>query len=86
MTVLIARVRRFAPTRQKTVTVTCPTDRWTFTPRYTDGVCPLCGWAPEGVEYKAPFAARTDWFVPSLVFTGLVSILMGVLVVIAYNR
>src|SRR5438034_3892618 len=26
---------------QRTV---CPNDRLLFSPRYTDGVCPLCGW------------------------------------------
>jgi hypothetical protein len=86
MTVLVERVRRFVPSREKAAKATCPNDRWTFTPRYTEGVCPLCGWKPEGIEYKAPLAARTDWFIPSIVFMVLVSVLMGVLVVLAYNH
>ena len=32
----------------------CPVDSWTFTPLYTDGACPLCGWVPEGYVYSSP--------------------------------
>src|SRR5207247_2218819 len=40
---------------------TCPLDRWTFTPVYTDGECPLCGWQPPGIDATAPWFARIDW-------------------------
>jgi len=44
--------------------VYCETDKWNFDPRYTQGKCPICGWAPEGVP-SAPrwlkLANRMDW-------------------------
>ena len=64
----------------------CPNDRFDFSPRYTDGVCPLCGWHPEEVDTTPPLIARIDRFwiaVGALVVT---SIVMGVLVVLAYGR
>jgi hypothetical protein len=59
----------------------CTLDRWTFDPRYTDGRCPICGWAPEGAP-NAPawmmLARRVDWelfglvmFVGGLIIIGL---------------
>ena len=64
----------------------CPVDDWAFSPRYTDGVCPLCGWRPEGTRAEAPWLATIDWFWPAVGALLVVSVLMGVLVVIAYNR
>jgi len=57
MTVIAQRVRRFVPTgrRQETARVVCPVDNWSFAPKFTNGVCPLCGYKPEGVEFHAPF-------------------------------
>jgi hypothetical protein len=60
----------------------CEADRWTFDPRYTQGRCPICGWAPEGAP-SAPrwltLANRLDWqmiglfaFVDVLVLLGLI--------------
>ena len=87
MTVIAQRVRRLVPaSREHVEKVTCPNDNWTFAPKYTEGVCPLCGWKPEGVEYSAPFAARVDWFWPSLFFMLAASIAMSVLVVLAYTH
>jgi hypothetical protein len=64
----------------------CPLDDWTFSPRYTHGVCPLCGWRPEGTLAEPPLFTRIDWFWPSIGLLLVVSVIMGVLVVIAYNR
>jgi hypothetical protein len=86
MTVIAQRVKSLVPRRERVQTVTCPNDHWTFTPRYTDGVCPLDGWKPEGIDFHAPFAARVDWFWPSMIFMAAVSIAMGVLVVLAYGH
>jgi hypothetical protein len=88
MTVIAQRMRRFVPTgrRQDTARVMCPVDDWSFAPKYTNGVCPLCGYKPEGVEFHSPFAARVDWFWPSMAFMLAASIAMGVLVILAYGR
>ena len=88
MTVIAQRVRRFVPTgrRQETARVVCPIDNWPFAPKFTNGVCPLCGYKPEGVEFHAPFAARIDWFWPSMAFMLAASIAMGVLVILAYGH
>jgi hypothetical protein len=66
--------------------VVCPIDDWPFAPRYTDGVCPLCGWRPEGVHMDPPLFTRIDWFWPSMGVLLVVSVLMAVLVLTAYNR
>jgi len=87
MTVIAQRVRRLVPaTREHVEKVTCPNDNWTFAPKYTEGVCPLCGWKPEGLEYSAPFAARVDWFWPSMFFMLAASVAMGILVILAYTH
>ncbi|MBV9284869.1 MAG: hypothetical protein JO176_09650 [Acidimicrobiia bacterium] len=71
--------------REPDVRVTCPNDGWTFAPRYTDGRCPIDGWkAP--VDVAPPRFAQIDWFWPALIAMAVVSILMGVLVVLAYVR
>jgi hypothetical protein len=64
----------------------CPNDDWDFDPRYTDGVCPLDGWRPPGAPVEPPVAARIDWFWPSVGLLAVMSIVMGVLVLIAYNQ
>ena len=62
--------------------VYCDSDKWSFDPRYTQGKCPICGWAPEGAP-TAPtwlrLANRMDWemfglfmFFDLLVVLGLV--------------
>lgn len=62
----------------------CPVDDWAFTPRYTEGRCPLCGWeAPAGVE---PTRGGDDWFWAGMAILVAVSVAMGVLVVLAYVR
>ena len=67
-------------------TAWCPTDEWSFTPRYTDGICPLCGWQPEGPLAAPPLSRRIDWFYPTLGALLLTSAVMLVLVILAYNR
>ena len=68
------------------LTAHCPIDDWTFAPRYTDGVCPLCGWRPEGAVVALPLSRRIDWFYPALAALLLTSVVMLVLVLVAYNR
>ena len=68
------------------VRVRCAFDDWEFSPRYTDGVCPLCGWRPEGVAETLPLVQRLDWFLVTLVVVLVASILMGILVIRAYMQ
>jgi hypothetical protein len=67
-------------------TAFCPVDEWTFSPRYTEGVCPLCGWRPEGMLVAPPLSRRIDWFYPGLAALVVTSVVMLILVVLAYNR
>ena len=60
----------------------CEADKWSFDPRYTQGKCPICGWAPEGAPVAPAWlrlANRMDWeflglflFVDLLVVLGLI--------------
>ena len=89
MSTVRERVRAFvaaAGRRPDEQRATCPNDDLTFTPRYTDGVCPLCGWRPEGIDVRPPLTARTDWFTASLALMLVVSIAMGILVAAVYTR
>jgi hypothetical protein len=42
----------------------CEADKWSFDPRYTQGMCPICGWVPKGAP-AAPrwlrLSNRMDW-------------------------
>jgi hypothetical protein len=59
--------------------VYCQVDNWFFDPRYTDGACPICGWAPPSALIKAEPAwllrVRTlpwDLIALGVLFVGLV--------------
>ena len=73
-------------TRAPDVFAHCEADDWTFAPRYTDGVCPLCGWQPGDLDARPPWLATVDWFVPAMLAMVLASIVMSVVVIIAYSR
>jgi len=66
--------------------VHCEFDDWDFAPQFTDGVCPLCGWQPEGFEADPPLSQRLDWFTIMLAVVVVASVLMGILVLRAYAR
>lgn len=72
--------------RGASATAHCEFDDWEFTPRYTDGACPLCGWHPSDITSEVPLTQRVDWFFVMLAAVVVVSIVMGILVVHAYNR
>jgi hypothetical protein len=63
----------------------CPVDSWAFTPRYTEGRCPLCDWQAPGGENHAGRTA-SDLFWPGMAVLLLVSLAMGILVVLTYLR
>jgi hypothetical protein len=61
----------------------CEADRWTFDPRYTQGKCPICGWAPAGVPSAPRWLAlvnRLDWEVLGLFLLVDVLVLFGLIV------
>jgi len=61
----------------------CELDKWRFDPRYTQGTCPICGWAPEGAP-KAPrwltLANRVDWELLGLFLLADALIVLGLVV------
>ena len=63
----------------------CQADSWEFDPRYTQGRCPICGWAPEGAP-SAPrwlrLANRIDWEMFGLFI--LFDLLVGAGLVVAH--
>lgn len=69
-----------------TITCHCEFDDWEFSPRYTDGACPLCGWSPAGVTLEPSLIERIDWFMVMVVVVVLTSIVMGILVVHASTQ
>lgn len=76
------RARR-ADARAKAI---CPVDDRAFTPLYSNGVCPLCGWAPDGYTYRAPLFAPYDRYWGAIAGIAAISAVMCIAVVIAYTR
>lgn len=64
----------------------CPVDSWAFTPLYTDGVCPLCGWTPEGYTYAAPPLTPYERYWGAMGGIAALSTVMCVAVIVALTR
>jgi hypothetical protein len=64
----------------------CPNDKWAFTPLYTDGACPLCGWEPEGYRYARPPLSRYDRYWGALGAIAAVSVAMLLVVLFALSN
>lgn len=64
----------------------CQLDHWGFDPRYTGGVCPICGWTPDGVP-AAPAWIRVlkklDWEILGLFVLVIALVVLGGLVAYA---
>ena len=61
----------------------CELDQWSFDPRYTDGKCPICGWAPPGapsVPAWLALARKLEWEIAGLVLLAVVLVILGVVV------
>lgn len=61
----------------------CEVDDWDFDPRYTDGRCPICGWAPEGAPTAPAWlvaARKFEWELTGLFVLAIVLLLLGGLV------
>ena len=63
--------------------VRCPVDDLAFHPFFTDGTCPLCGWAPAGVEVGRPWTHRADWVLIAFAALVLASLVMTIAVLTA---
>ena len=59
----------------------CELDQWSFDPRYTEGRCPICGWAPPGAP-SAPrwlvLARSLEWELLGLIMLMVVLVGLGV--------
>lgn len=62
----------------------CPVDDWAFTPLYTDGACPLCGWEPPGYVLRPPLMYRLEWYWVGMLGIVVVSAVMLIAVLKAY--
>jgi hypothetical protein len=75
--------QRRADRRAKAI---CPVDSWTFTPLYTDGHCPLCGWVPEAYVYAPPPLTPYQRYWGALGGIAVLSVVMCVVVAVAVTR
>jgi hypothetical protein len=76
-------LRRRADQRARAI---CPADSRAFTPQYTDGSCPLCGWVPDGYVYSKPFLAPYDRYWGALAGIAAISVIMAIVVAVAFAR
>lgn len=75
--------RRFLDARSRAI---CPVDDLEFTPLYSDGHCPLCGWVPEGYRYARPPLSGYDRHWGALGAIAAVSAVMLLVVVFALSN
>lgn len=87
---MIARLRlnlrRAARPAPRPARIHCDKDAWSFDPRYTQGRCPICGWAPEGAPTAPRWLSlvnRMDWHMIGLVLLTDVLVLLGLIVATA---
>ena len=76
----LPRVRR---AQRRSSRFHCEADDWTFDPRYTQGRCPICGWAPEDAPSAPGWLAlvnRLDWDTLGLLLLADLLVLVGLLV------
>jgi len=87
MSTLIAGLRALRQRRlDQRARAVCPADSWAFTPLYTGGQCPLCGWTPEGYSHTPPPLTRYERYWGAMAAIVAVSVLMFVVVVVAATR
>jgi len=61
----------------------CELDRWSFNSRYTNGRCPICGWAPAGAPTAPGWmmaGRRMDWQIFGLLALAILLLLVGLIV------
>jgi hypothetical protein len=64
----------------------CPVDSWAFTPLYTGGHCPLCGWTPDGYVHTTPPLTSYDRYWGTMAGIAAISVVMLVVVVVAATQ
>jgi len=64
----------------------CPADSWAFTPLYTDGACPLCGWQPEGYVHTPPPLTPYDRYWGAMGAIAAISAVMCAVVIVAFTK
>ena len=64
----------------------CPVDSWAFTPLYSNGACPLCGWKPDAYVYKPPLLTPYERYWGALGGIVAVSVVMAIFVIYAYTH
>lgn len=76
-----------AARRPGKTTLHCPNDDWNFDPRYTEGVCPICGWGP-GKQAPPTWVVRVEslpWDYIALGVFAIVLVVVAVMVGVAAN-
>ena len=71
-------------TLAKTEVLLCPVDGVLFRPYYTDGVCPVCMWAPPGAAIESPWWQRLDPVLTAFAATLGVSVIMVMVVLVVF--
>jgi len=69
--------------RRKPSRYFCELDRWSFDARYTNGRCPICGWAPAGAPTAPRWlmtGRRMDWQGFGLLALAIILLLVGLIV------
>jgi hypothetical protein len=80
---IIRRPFSAAATQRSASRAFCELDQWSFDPRYTDGKCPICGWAAPGASTAPAWLAVTrkfEWELLGLLLLAVVLVILGVLV------
>jgi hypothetical protein len=80
---VVERVRSIFGRRDEVI-AHCETDDWDFAPRYTGGVCPICGWRAMDADLAPPLFERISWFWPAMITMAVVSVVMAIVVIVTY--
>lgn len=83
MTALAESRRRRADAHAHAI---CPVDALEFTPLYTEGRCPLCGWIPEGYVYARSPLSRYERYWGAMGAIAVISLVMLLVVVFALTN
>jgi hypothetical protein len=79
----VIALKGLGQTRPAAARAYCELDRWSFDPRYTQGRCPICGWAPDGAPSYPRWmvlANRIDWELAGLLLLVDVLVIAGLAV------
>ncbi|MFA5787921.1 MAG: hypothetical protein WDA71_13245 [Actinomycetota bacterium] len=87
-----AAPRSLSRDRSGAIIAYCPVDKWGFHPRYTEGVCPLCGWRPDDAAEAgilparlARWAAKVDWSMVTFAILVAAAIAFGIWAIVVHG-